>query len=60
MSTPQKPMSFVGVRNGRPNFDFGDRAPTKAEREIAEKVRIEGEKAFLGGRQLARGEKVTP
>lgn len=38
---------FLGPQNGRPRFDFGDRAPTEAERERIDGYRLDGNKLVL-------------
>lgn len=48
-------MTFLGVVNGRPRFDFGPRAPTPAERELASRVQVRDGVAYMDGAPLAPG-----
>lgn len=53
--------TFLGIRNGRPRFDFGDGAPLAWLRDLLEGCAVEGRALRLrDGRLLQPGEAVTP
>lgn len=51
---------FTGVRNGRPNFDFGDHtAPPDWLLKLAGSGKVEGGKFILSGKAIEPGTKIT-
>lgn len=52
-------VTFTGVKNNRPTFEFGDRAPPEWLRELAARIQIKDGKAYIGSRELQAGEEVT-
>lgn len=56
--TPQA-ATFVGIRNGRPRFDFGDASPPRWLVDLIERARAEGNTLRLAdGRVLNPGDQV--
>ncbi len=51
-------VTFTGVKNGRPTFKFGNRAPPQWLREYAERVEIKDGEAYAKGRKLETGETI--
>lgn len=51
---------FKSVYNGRPRFDFGRQPAPKWLRDavIHGRIRVDGEKAFIGSRELSADERI--
>lgn len=49
---------YQGVKNGRPSFEFGDRAPPEWLRQYAARVEIKDGAAYDKGRKLEAGETI--
>lgn len=48
-------VTFVGIRNGRPRFEFGDRVPPQWLRDLLPSIRITGDSIVIAGKTYAPG-----
>jgi hypothetical protein len=46
---------FVGIVNGRPRFEFGDRAPPKWLRELLRTARVDEDRIVINGKPVLPG-----
>lgn len=57
---PVTSATFVGVKNGRPRFDYADgTAPPDWLVKLANKGVVVGDKFMVGGKELKSGQMVT-
>lgn len=48
-------VTFLGIVNRRPRFEFGDRAPPKWLRELLKTARVDEDRVVINGKPVLPG-----